>query len=235
MNQVKKISLRAEKKSGKANALRQNGQVPAIVYGPKHKPTAISIDKIDLQKAYEIAGRSRLIDLEIDDEAKKVLIYDLQFDPVSDEILHVDFYAVRMDQEIHTDIPLRLIGESKAVKDLGGSLLEEKDSLEIECLPQDLIDEIEIDISVLDDFDKVIKVSDLDIPSNVKVLDEPEQLIALVQKPRSEEELAELEEKPEEDVEGVEVEEKGKEEEEEEGETPAESESAPETPTEKQK
>lgn len=209
-NTKEKIKLMAKKREGKSNAARQKDLIPAIVYGPKTKPIKIAIAKNMLEKAYQEAGKSRLIDLEIDGEQKKVLIYDLQFDPVKDNIIHVDFYAVRMDQEIHTEIPLKLIGESKAVKDLGGTLLTEKDTLEIECLPQNLINDIKIDISALDSFDKVIKVSDLDLPKTIKILNDPEQIIVLVQAPRSEEELAELEEKPEENVEAVEIEEKGK-------------------------
>jgi large subunit ribosomal protein L25 len=230
-----KIKLAVKTRTEKTSALRQEGLIPAIVYGPKTKPIKIAVAANVLDKLYHEAGKSHLIDMEIDGENKKVLIYDLQFDPVKDQIIHVDFYAVRMDQEIHTEIPLKLIGESSAVKDLGGSLLNEKDSLEIECLPQDLIDDIEIDISILDNFEKVIKVADLKLPETIKVLDEPDQIIAFVQAPRSEEELAELDEAVEEDVENVEVEEKGKIEEGEEGEESAEAPAAEPAPTEEGK
>lgn len=223
-----KIKLVVKKRENKPNATRQQGLIPAVIYGPKTKPIKIEIDQNTLEKVYTEAGKSNLIDLEVEGENKKVLIYDLQFDPVKDNIIHVDFYAVRMDQEIHTEIPVKLIGESKAVKDLGGTILNEKDTIEIECLPQDLINEIEIDIAILDTFDKVIKVADLNLPKTIKILDEPDQIIALIQAPRSEEELAELDEAVEENVEDVEVEEKGKEEEEgEEGETTESTETTP--------
>jgi large subunit ribosomal protein L25 len=217
MSETKRIKLTASSRKEKTSVTRKEGLIPAVVYGPKTKPISVAIDAQALDKTYKDAGKSHLIDLDIDGENKKVLIYDLQFDPVKDNIIHVDFYAVRMDQEIHTEIPIRLIGESFAIKDLGGTLLAEKDSLEIECLPQDLIDDIELNIAVLDNFEKTIKVSDIKLPETIKVLDDPEQIIALIQPPRSEEELAELEEAVEEDVEAVEVEEKGIIEEDEEG------------------
>jgi len=130
-----------------------------------------------------------------------------------------------MKEKIHAEIPLEFIGESNAVINLEGSFISPIDSIEVECLPGDLVPEIKVDISVLDDFEKNIKISDLPIPAGIEVQNEPEEIVAFVQEPRSEEELAELEEAVEENVEDIEVEHKGEEGEGEagaEGETPAE-------------
>ncbi len=187
--------------------------MPGIVYGHGFNNEAVVIAKKDLLKAHEQAGQSSLIDLTIADKAAyKVLIHELQYDPVSDEPIHVDLYRVKMTEKIKTEIPIKLVGEAPAVEDLQGTLIQNKDELRVEALPQDLVHEIEVDISRLKTFEDKIHVKDLTIPSGIEVQEEPEEVVALVQPPRSEEELAELEEKVEEKVEDIEVEEKGKEE-----------------------
>ena len=122
------------------------------------------------------------------------------------------FRSVDMKEKIKTEIPLEFIGETILVVDQEGSLIVNKDALEVECLPSDLVDHIDVDISSLTDFDQNIKVSDIIVPTTIEILDEPEEVVALVQPPRSEEEMEALEEAVVEDVEAVEVE-QGKEEE----------------------
>jgi len=134
------------------------------------------------------------------------LVHEVQIDPVTMKAIHIDFYKVNMKEKIKTEIPIKKIGESSAVVDLEGILVTNRDEVEVECLPADLIPEIEVDLSALKTFDDVIKVSNLKVPATIEILDDPEEVVFLVQPPRSEEELAELEEKPEEDVEAVEVE-----------------------------
>ncbi|MCD6194591.1 50S ribosomal protein L25 [bacterium] len=211
-----KISLLAQKrdKKEKPKNIRQKGLIPAVIYGPQTKPISLFVKAKEAEKAVEV-GTSHLIDLEINGTKKKVLIYDIQFDPITDKIIHLDFYAVRMDQPIKTEIPLDFKGKPPAVKNKGGVLLTEKDSVEVECLPKDLVDEIKVDLTVLKDLHDTIKVGDLKTPKGIEITEDKEVVIATIQPPRSEEELAELEEAPVEDVEAVEVE-KGKEEEEEE-------------------
>jgi len=211
-----KISLLAKKrdKKEKPKNIRQKGLIPAVIYGPQTKPISLFVKAKEAEKAVEV-GTSHLIDLEINGTKKKVLIYDIQFDPITDKIIHLDFYAVRMDQPIKTEIPLDFKGKPPAVKNKGGVLLTEKDSVEVECLPKDLVDEIKVDLTVLKDLHDTIKVGDLKTPKGIEITEDKEVVIATIQPPRSEEELAELEEAPVEDVEAVEVE-KGKEEEEEE-------------------
>lgn len=211
------VSLAAKPRPEKVKAkpLLKQGSVPGIVYGHGFTNETVVITKKDLVKAHEQAGQSSLIDLTIaEKEPYKVLIHDLQYDPVSDEPIHVDLYRVKMTEKIKTEIPIKLIGEAPAVEDLQGTLIQNKDELRVEALPQDLVHEIEVDISKLKTFEDKIHVKDLTIPAGIELQEELEEVVALVQPPRSEEELAALEEKVEEDVEKVEVEEKGKEEEE---------------------
>ncbi len=195
-----------------ANKTRAEGFIPGIVYGKGLDNAKIALEKTNFLRLYKEAGTSNLIELAIDgNKSVKTLIHDIQLGPIKSEILHVDFYTVNMKEKIHAEVPLKFIGDSIAVIEKEGSLITSKDSIEIECLPADLIPELEVDVSVLDDFEKNIKISDLKVPAGVEILDDPEEMVAHVEEPRSEEELAELEEEVVEDVSAIEVENKGEE------------------------
>lgn len=198
MNTQKTFNLSAKKREitgKKVKQLRQKGLIPAVLYGRNIKPESISIEKIKFIKIFNEAGTSSLIDLKIDsDKSFKVLSHEPQRDPVTGDPIHVDFYRVRMDEKIRTEIPLNFTGESEAVKQLEGNLVTNKDAIEVECLPTDLISKIEVDISSLKTFEDTIKISDLKLPDSIEILHDQDEIIALVEEPRSEEELAELEE-----------------------------------------
>ncbi len=149
---------------------------------------------------------SSLLTLTVDGGSEHpVIVRDIQIHPLKGHITHIDFYQVRLDEEITAEIPLEFVGESPAVKDLGGTFVRNIDAVEVEALPQDLPHDIEVDISILDTFEKVIHVSDLKVPQGVKVMLEPGEVIALVQEPRTQEEIdAELAAATTEDVEAVE-------------------------------
>jgi len=204
--------IKAKTRSESAKTLRAKGFVPGIVYGKNFDNAAISIEKVSFNHLFREAGTSNLVEIAIDDEKPfKTLINDFQRDPMTEEVTHVDFFKVNMKEKIHAEVPLSFVGESPAVINLDGSMITPVDAVEVECLPADLPSEIEVDISILDDFEKNIKISDLNIPAGVEVLTEPEEIVVFVQEPRSEEELAELEEAVEENVNNVEVEHTGEE------------------------
>lgn len=189
----------------KAKSIRNEKKIPAVVYGNDFKNTSIAIDAAIFNKIFAQAGESSLINLKIESEpAIKVLVHDIQKNPVTGDIIHIDFYKVNMKEKIKTAIPIVETGEAPAVLDLEGALINNKDEVEVECLPGDLIPEIVVDISVLKTFDDVIKVSDLKVPAGIEILDDAEEVIFLIQPPRTDEELAELEEEVKEDVEAVE-------------------------------
>jgi large subunit ribosomal protein L25 len=201
MVEQKKISLTAETRSvtgKKVKNLRNEGIIPAVVYGHKEKPESLSIKKIDFVKAYHEAGTSTLVNLKIDDsKSVKVLVHEPQLDPVRNEPVHVDFYRVSMDEKIKTEIPLEFIGESAAVANMDGALITNRDNVEVECLPADLVSFIEIDLSALGTFEDQITVADIKKPAGIEIITEPEAVIAFAEAPRSEEEMAELEESAE--------------------------------------
>lgn len=210
-----KLEAKSKPSKSKARQLLRQGLVPGIVYGHGFDNRQVVISRTLLQKAYSQAGQSSLIDLTVEDkEPVKVLIHDIQYHPVSDQLVHVDFYRVKMTEKIKTEIPIKLVGQAPAVEELQGTLIQNKDRLRVEALPKDLVHEIEVNVSVLKTFEEKIHIKDLTIPKGIELQGDPEEVVALVQPPRSEEEIAALEEKVEEKVEAVEVEEKGKEEEE---------------------
>lgn len=184
---------------GKVNGLRHQGQIPAVVYGHGLKNQNITVAALEFNKLFKEAGESSLVDLKIDDKKPiQVLIHDLQYDPVKHVIRHIDFYQVNVTEKIIAEVKLKFIGESPAVKEQGGVLVTPITKVKIECLPKDLIHELEVDISSLKTFDDTIRIKDLIIPAGIKILAAVDQAVVLVEAPRSEEEIKKLEEKPEE-------------------------------------
>lgn len=195
-----KATNREEVKKG-IKGLREKNLIPAQVYGKGQKNENIKIDKRTFEEVYSKAGVSTLIDLVIDDKKPiKVLLKEVQRDPVKEDILHVDFYIVRMDEYLTADIDLVFYGESAAEKELGGIRVSNKDKIQVKCLPADLIKEIKVDVSPLKTFDDFIKIKDLEIPEKIEVLDNTDLIVVLVTPPRTEEELKALEETPEEEI-----------------------------------
>lgn len=187
------------------NAFRERNIIPAVIYGHKINSQNLWVDYLNFKKVFGEAGENTVIELDIEKEGKRnALIHEVQADPVTDKITHIDFFQIRMDEKIEAEIPLEFIGESPAVKEAGGILIKNLDEIMVSCLPADLPAKIEVDISKILTFDDHIKIKDLDISNKVKVLADEETVVALVSPPRSEEEIAALEEKVEEDVTKVE-------------------------------
>lgn len=172
----------------KVKNLRKEGYIPAVLYGHNIKSRNLSVKLKIFEKIYQQAGESSLIDLIIDKEKPvKVIIQDIQEDPLTGRIFHIDFYQVKMTEKLHTRAELRFVGEALAVKELNGILVTNLKEVEIECLPQNLIHEIKVDLSSLKTFDNLIYVSDLEIPENIKILNASQDVVASVQPPRREE------------------------------------------------
>lgn len=194
---MQSFKLNAQKRSvlgKKVSNLRKSGILPAVVYGGKKNSESISLSFAEFDKLYREAGSSSIVELNIDDkENDNVLIQEPQYNVVTGLPQHVDFLRVNMDEKIKTEIPIVFVGESKAIEQLGGTLVTPHDKLEVECLPKDLVQAIEIDISVLNTFEDQIKVSDITVPNGIELQIDANEVIALVEAPRSEEEMAELE------------------------------------------
>lgn len=207
------ISLKAKlrKETGrKTNSLRDSGIIPAVVYGHKVKDTAISVDAKEFQKVLKHAGESSLVELTIegDKEKRPVLIHDLQKNHITDEITHIDFFQASLKEEVQVKVPLVIVGEAPAVKDLGGTLVKNISELEIKALPLSLPHEITVDVSVLKTLEDHILAKDIKLPEGVKLHIKPEEIVISVAAQQNVE--AELAEEIKEEVENVEKVEKEK-------------------------
>lgn len=209
------VTLQATKRDGNAQATREAGRIPAIVYGPQMDPISISVENVAFEKAYQAAGDSTIVSLDVDGTTTEVLVQAIQIDPVKRNPTHVDFRQVVMGEEMEVTVSLNFVGVAPAEKALGGTLNKAKDSLTVRCLPKDLVDHIDINLEVLATFDDSISVADVALPAGLIAVDGETELVVKVTAPLSEEQLAKMEESATATVEDIEVEEKGKKEEEE--------------------
>lgn len=201
MPETLSLVVRPRRITGKAvRKIRKTGAIPAVLYGKGVATILLEVPAVEFMRVFREAGENTIVKLSIADDGgqdvRNVLIHDVTRDPLSDEILHVDFYQVRLDEKVKVAVPLVFTGESPAVKNEGGVLVKALQELEIEALPTDIPDEIAVDISSLVTFEDAIHVRDLAIPANVDVVVAPDTVVALVQPPRTEEELKALEEAP---------------------------------------
>ncbi len=181
------IKANQRDKSLNLDNLRAEGNVPAVLYGPKQENTCIFIAENELLKVYKEAGESSVISLKEGSNDHDVLIHEIKFDAVTCRPIHVDFYAIEKGKKIEVSVPLEFVGKSDAIEILGGSLVKVMHELDIVALPKDLPQNLEVDISVLVDFDSQIKAGDIKLPAGVELDMEADEVIALVKAAREEE------------------------------------------------
>lgn len=171
----------------KARDLRQQDRVPAVVYGDKKDNIFIDFDYQEFRKLYKKAGHNTLINLVVDGkkDSSEVLVHMVSYEPVSGNFSHVDLRRITSGVEITTEVNITFEGVSEAVKTLGGVLVTNKAYLDIKCLPKNLIHEVTADLSKLVDFHSKIVVADIEVPKTVTVLNDPEEVVAIVSAPRS--------------------------------------------------
>ena len=163
---MSKLTLKADKRESTGKGSRVNGEIPAVVYGRHLDSAAISINEADFGKVFSEAGEATIITLDLAGENHEVLIHDLQRDPVSHEICHVDFYAIEAGQEITVSVPLEFIGDNN-IEDIGGQISKVHHELEVTCKPADLPNHIDVDMAMLKEIGDAIHVSDLKLPNGV--------------------------------------------------------------------
>lgn len=188
-----KLKKRHVRGTAAARALRSAGSIPGIIYGDNIESRSVLFSENDVRTLERGGEGSNLFDVELEGEQPvKAILYEVDRDPVTDRARHIDLYQVRMDKELHTDIPLVFAGTASAVKDLGGTLVKVIDELPVACLPADLVHHIEVDISVLKTFDDAIRVKDLNLPKGISTRLAADAIVANVEAPMTEEELAAL-------------------------------------------
>lgn len=189
------LEVKSREAQDNAKDLRNDGMIPIEYYGRGVENRSLKVPYQAFRRVYKVAGASTIIELKIDDkDTANVLVHEVDFDPVTDDIIHVDLVNVRMTEELHTSIPLEFVGMALAVKDLSGTLTTHLTELEVKCLPKDLVHSIQVSLEPLVDFHTFIRVKDLQVPANIHVLNGPEDVVVNVAAPRVEEEPAPAEE-----------------------------------------
>lgn len=183
------VSRREESGKGVARKLRQKGRVPAVVYGGHKEPVSISVDQ---KSVFELVRKSEhgirsifLLKMADSDQSRHAMIKDIQMNPISRKMNHIDFVRVVMDEVVRVTIPVRVSGTSIAVRNGEGVLDFQARELHVECLPGSIPDEFVVDVSSLKLHD-VIRVSDLEIPEGVEMLEEPDRLVVSIATLRAE-------------------------------------------------
>ena len=219
------LSLTSQKRETKEDLkiLRNQGMIPGVFYGPKVQSQTLQVNGKQFQQVYKDAGESTLINLAVEGEKDSpVLIHEVQRDPLSSEVLHVDFYQPDLEKEVEITVPLIFEGEAPAVDSLGGTLIHNIQEVSVKALPQNLPHEIAVTVSSLATFEDRVLIKDIVRNGEFEIVQDPEDAIAQVVPVEDVEK--ELETPIEEDIEGVEQEGKA---EGEEGEEKEESEEAP--------
>jgi large subunit ribosomal protein L25 len=171
----------------KVSRLRREGILPAVVFGHGHPSQAIQLDARTFDLMRRSVARNALVDLQVGEgKPTPVLLQHVAEHPVERHAVHVDFFIVRMGEELTVDVPVAVAGEAPAVARMGGTLLHMRDTVQVRALPGDLPSALELDISSLDSFDATLHVRDLVVPPKVTLLTDGEEVIAKVQAPRIE-------------------------------------------------
>ena len=200
------LSVKLRKEFGrKTKSMKAQGKIPAVVYGPNVKNASLEVDEKEFKKVFRQAGESSLIEFVLEKEKRPVLVNSIQKDPVSGNIIHIDFFQASLKEEVEVAVPLVFLGSAPAEKDLGGTLNKNILEIEVRALPQNLPHEIAVNIDALKTFEDHILVKDLVLPKDVKAIKNPDEIVASVLPPQKvEEELAAEIKENVEDIEKVE-------------------------------
>jgi large subunit ribosomal protein L25 len=177
------MQLKASKRDllGKrSRRLHREGKLAAVVYGHNAEPTPLVLDRLEFQKVFVKSGRTHLVDLVVDDRTEKVLVREIQTHPRRLGPIHVDFYQVSLEEKIRVEVPVHLTGESAAVKRGDADILQPIHALEVECLPTDIPEAFEVDLTPLAEIDAELRVSEIDVPKGVTVLADPDDLVVKI-------------------------------------------------------
>src|SRR3990172_1373928 len=180
----------------KVKTLRRQGLTPANIYGQRVDSQAVQVPTDELKHVLKTAGRNEIVYLRLDgDEPRPTFVREIQKNPVTDIILHVDFNQISLKEKVKADVPIHLVGLSPAVDTFGGILMHGLDHVSVEALPTEVPSFLELDVSSLVEINQALHVSDLELPEDVTLLTDAEQVVAKVAPPAVEivEEVAEEE------------------------------------------
>ncbi|OGY93752.1 MAG: hypothetical protein A2406_04275 [Candidatus Komeilibacteria bacterium RIFOXYC1_FULL_37_11] len=171
-------------KQSQLTEIRDNKRVPGIIYGFSQKPVVIDLDYMALLKVLKGAGTSSVVTVKVSGKSIKTIVRAYQQDPVSDKIIHIDFMAVDAKKPITTKVPLEFIGQSRAVREQGGQLNKKINTVNVRCLPADLPDKIQVDITVFADLGQKLLIRDLKVSDKVTITNDPNDPVVNVTVPK---------------------------------------------------
>ncbi|MFA6135926.1 MAG: 50S ribosomal protein L25 [Candidatus Paceibacterota bacterium] len=181
------IAQKREILGKRLETLLDQGLVPAEIYGQGFENIHLSVPVKEFSKVFKEAGENSIVNVVIEGKTVPVLIYNVQRNPLNDSFISIDFYKVNMDKKITADIPIKFIGEAPAVKEKGGTLVKALEKIEVEALPSDLPQFIEIDLSSLIDLHQSLHIKDIKISDKIEILDELESVIVTIAEQMKEE------------------------------------------------
>lgn len=188
---MEKVTLTAQTRSVKGRKvakLREEGIIPANIFAKNTESRAIEINRDVFNRVYQKAGETSLIELVVGEEKTPVLISNVQYNPLTNEHIHVDFHAVNLKEKVTATVPVELVGESPTEKSGLGTVVLQLDEIEVEALPMDLPEKFEIDATLLTEVDQTIFVKDLKVDSSkVEIKEEADAIVVKVEPPQKEE------------------------------------------------
>ena len=177
---------RAETGKGAARTARRAGRIPAVIYGHGREPESLSVSAMEFDKLLQgVTGGSSVIELEVGGKKVQTLLREVQRHPTSRTVMHIDFYEIHAGEVITVGVPIHLIGTPEGVRNTGGILEQFHRELQIEVLPKNIPDVVDVDVTALE-INQTLHISDIDVP-NVKILDDPTTTLCGVMPPRVEE------------------------------------------------
>ena len=194
---MEKYVLEAQKREiigKKVKALRREGKLPAVIYGSGIEPQPITLDTKSVIQTLKVIGANTLVTLKLGKKEQLALVRDVQREVIKRDLLHIDFQAVSLEENISTTVPILLVGDAPVIKAFDAILSTALDEIEIEAKAKDLPDSITVDVSALEEIGDNILVKDLIIPDGVTVLDEPDEIVVVASAPTLMEEEPEVEE-----------------------------------------
>jgi len=172
----------------KVKAIRKQNVIPANIFGNKIKSKSIQVSLKDFENLYKEVGETGVINLDFGSEKRPVLVHDVQLNPKTDEVLHIDFHQVDLKEKIEAEVPVELTGESPAEKQSLGTVVQYVNEIKVEALPGDLPEKFVVDVSELSEVDQAVFVKDLKMDrSKVEVKNDAEEIIVKVEPPQKEE------------------------------------------------
>jgi len=188
---MEKVVIKAEKRDvvGKqVKALRREGKLPAVIYGRHTEPINVLLDSHSASLALGKITSSSLVTIDVNGTEYAALVREKQRDYIKNRLLHVDFLAVSLDEKLRATVSVHFIGVSIAVKDFNAVMIHNLEQLHVECLPADLPERLDVDISSMVKIGDGIRVKDVVVSDKVRLLDDPDTMVVVATMPKVEEE-----------------------------------------------